>query len=533
MHVPPAPRPLALLAPLTLLALAGCADPLTPAGADLRAPSRTVGAASALVVTSTADAPGSTCGSDCTLRQAITAAAPGDVITFASNVTGAITLTGGQLVITKALTITGPGAATLAIRGIPGSRVLFLTSAGGVSISGLTVRDGDGDDRSGGCIESEGTALHLTNVVVASCRSQGAGGGIGSTGNATAWGALYLDRVTVRDSWAANGGGGIYVNYNSTLVVDASTISNNEGREGGGIGTTGYVTVRSSTISGNRARLHGGGLYAADRDVDGMQVSFSTITGNTADADANGDGDGGGIFNSQGTLGITGSIVAGNSDATPGQPTAPRDCGALNPKSATGARNLIGSLDGCAAYAATVAVVNPNPLLGALADNGGPTRTHALLAGSPAIDAGGAPCPTADQRGVARPQGAACDIGAFEYVRPRITVAVDVRPGSTENPVSLSIQGTLPVAVLSSATFDARTVVVASVRLNGTAVATRPDGAYRSSIEDLNGDGRPDLLLQFDVQALGLTAQTTSVTLLADLVGGQGIQGTDVVRVLP
>src|SRR5262249_17655867 len=76
--------------------------------------------------------------------------------------------------------------------------------------------------------------------------------------------------------------------------------------------------------------------------------------------------------------------------------------------------NLVGSLAGCSLTGATGDLVGANPLLGPLADNGGPTQTRALLAGSPAIDAAGA-CSGADQRGVTRPQGAACDIAAYEF----------------------------------------------------------------------------------------------------------------------
>ena len=82
-----------------------------------------------------------------------------------------------------------------------------------------------------------------------------------------------------------------------------------------------------------------------------------------------------------------------------------------------------GDTIGCSFTPATGDLVNVDPMLGLLQDNGGPTLTHAILADSPAIDSGnpavpgigGAACPQTDQRGVLRPQGAACDIGAFEF----------------------------------------------------------------------------------------------------------------------
>jgi hypothetical protein len=87
---------------------------------------------------------------------------------------------------------------------------------------------------------------------------------------------------------------------------------------------------------------------------------------------------------------------------------------------------------------------NTNPLLGPLANNGGPTQTHALLAGSPAIDAaGGCPPPATDQRGVVRPQGSACDIGSFEFqgVGPTATpTATGPVPTSTPTPTIILTQ---------------------------------------------------------------------------------------------
>ena len=278
------------------------------------------------------------------------------------------------------------------------------------------------------------------------------------------------------------------------------------------------------------------GLSTIDRTIEtssswpvaaGITDPFSTIVNNTSDADNNTDGDGGGIFNNGGTLVLTGTIVAGNQDRGGQAP----DCGASNPKNATGGFNLIGNTTGCAAYAATAAVANAVADLGPLADNGGLTYTHLPLAGSPALDAAGAACPASDQRGVSRPQGAACDIGSVEV---EVTiVGIDVRPGSDTNPISLRVGGTVPVAVLSSATFDASLVEVSSVLLEGVAVATRPNGAYMASLEDVNADGRLDLVLHFPVGLLGLDTSITSLTLTGELIAGDLFQGSDIVTIVP
>jgi CSLREA domain-containing protein len=521
MNVARRRRPHALLV-LGLCALAACHDGLSPAAPGAPPPQLSLGGAS-VVVNSLADPGDGSCeASECTLREAIGAVDAGGAITF--SVTGTILLTAGELAIGKPLSITGPGASALVVDAGGASRVALVRSAGAVDLVDIGIAHGRVDGP-GGCIQNEGSTLRLTRVVVAGCTSWGAGGGLGNTGYAGTPGQLRLDRVTVRDSWAANGGGGIYNNHDGTLTIEASTVSGNEGREGGGVGTTGYATIRSSTFSSNRARFHGGGIYAADRSLPGMDVAFSTIVNNVSDADNNGDGDGGGIYNSQGTFILTGSIVAGNGDSGGQAP----DCGSFNPQVATGGRNLIQDLTGCGAYATTAVVSGVSPLVGPLADNGGPTRTHALLVGSPAIDAAGTPCPATDQRGVSRPRGTACDIGAFEV---GIDVAIDVRPGSTDNTVSLKIGGLLPVAVLSSATVDASLVNVATARINNVGAAKRTNGTYLSSLEDVNADGRVDLVLFFEVSKLGLRLQTTSLTLRATLTDGRQIQGTDAIRVV-
>lgn len=121
----------------------------------------------------------------------------------------------------------------------------------------------------------------------------------------------------------------------------------------------------------------------------------------------------------------------------------------------------------------------------------------------------------------------------------RLSVGLDVKPGSSDNPVKLNDKGNgdIPVAVLSGATFDASLVNVASVRLGTTAVAKRNNGTYMSSLEDVNGDGRADLVLHFErdtmIGAGDLAATTTQLQLVANLTDGRQIGASDVVRVIP
>ena len=518
------------LAILPVALLTACEDPLLPV--ERPTPRADVSSTATLAVTKTADTDDGSCDADCSLREAIAAAnaAPGSTITFGA--TGTFSLPLGELVISAPMTIAGPGVGDVTVRAAGQTRVLLLSGTGGatVAISGLTIADGDVNGP-GGCIQSQGTRLILTEVHVRDCRSQGAGGGIGSTGEGAFAGYVTLDRVSVTGSWAANGGGGVYNDHSSHLHVVASTIAGNEGREGGGVGTTGYGVMFNSTVSGNRARLHGGGVYAADRPYDGVRVMMSTIVGNTADADGDGTGDGGGIYNSGAYFAPGYSIIANNADEGGEAP----DCAAVNPDVYTAGHslgNLIGDVTGCDTYAASAVVVG-DPELGPLADNGGATLTHLPVTGSPAIDALGLSCLPDDQRGFARPVGAGCDIGAVEV--QAVTVQIDVKPGSATNPVSLKAGGTLPVAVLSTADFDARTIVVSSLRLNGQPVAPRPKaqgGGYMASYEDVNGDGRLDLVVHFTVKQV-VSSTTTSLTLAGTSTAVGAISGSDVVTVVP
>ncbi|TMC57853.1 MAG: hypothetical protein E6J26_05765 [Chloroflexi bacterium] len=144
-----------------------------------------------------------------------------------------------------------------------------------------------------------------------------------------------------------------------------------------------------------------------------------TIAGNTADSDNNGVGDGGGIRIFAGTFEVRNSIIAGNFDNSPS--VKHNDCSGLIQSLG---HNLIQDSFGCAIGGSTLEdLYGKDPLLAPLADNGGPTRTRALLPGSPAIDAGNPvpstvdelhACADVDQRGVPRPIGRFCDSGAYE-----------------------------------------------------------------------------------------------------------------------
>jgi hypothetical protein len=200
-------------------------------------------------------------------------------------------------------------------------------------------------------------------------------------------------------------GGGIYGFFNSTINITRSTVSGNVGGDvAGGLRSLGNSTVVNSTFSDNTSTVwHGGAMFLTDGNV---TISNSTIVGNNSP-----DGTAGGLmvatFGAPVTVTIEDNIIADN--------------GTYNCQLEGGGAAVLTSLGGnvntdpsCALIGSDQDVGAGGALVDVLADNGGPTLTHALLAGSPAIDAAVGVCPATDQRGVARPVGAGCDVGAYE-----------------------------------------------------------------------------------------------------------------------
>lgn len=342
-----------------------------------------------------------------TINAALVKAAAGDTINIAA---GAYLET---VRLRLGVTLSGAGAQSTVITAATGVEVLSnFDRSGTTRISNLTLAGGRSGG--GGGIANYGTMIVANSIIRDNTTwlgegIQGFGAGIYNGGNLT----LINSMVTDNSAVGAPGypersglGGGIY--NGGTLTLTESTVSGNTSNRGAGVYNAGTLTVTNSTISGNSAKLDGGGIYSSSAGVTSMNAT--TIAGNVADSDGNGSGDGGGIASvSGGTSTLKNTLLGDNRDAGGEAP----DCaGTLT----SNGHNLIETLTGC-----TVAgeedgnVTGQDPRLGPLQDNGGPTLTQALLAGSPAIDAGDpATCPATDQRGVERPQGQACDIGAYE-----------------------------------------------------------------------------------------------------------------------
>ena len=368
---------------------------------------------------------------------------------------------GGDFDITKPLTITGAGQATTIIQGgtvgLPApnasDRVFHASAtAGAITFDGVTIQNGVSFGGAGGGIYTLGaTTLTMTNSTVSGNFALGTGGGISAastvtltnstvSGNVT-WdnvgginttGAVTLTNSDVSDNRADYGGtGGIYSPggltmtnsavsgnwvrdnfggiYCGSLMMTNSTVDNNIAWGGaiGGIYATGNTTMTNSTISNNKAQGGSVGGIQADGNV---TLTNSTIYGNSATSSF------GGLYvRLNKSLTMNNSIIANNTGGDCSAPGGTFISNGYNIDS-DGSCGLLGIGD---QPNTTVAALN----LAALANNGVSTMTHALLGGSLAIDAG--TCVNAtDQRGVARPQGVTCDIGAYEAKLFLLTVTV-------------------------------------------------------------------------------------------------------------
>ena len=368
------------------------------------------------------------------LRGALAAAAAGDTITFDAGAfppsgSTVITLATGQLAISQNLTVQGPGAGAVTVSGGQGASRVFSVAAGiTAGLSGLNIANGGAGSQFGGAISNGGT-LTLTKCSLGN-NSAYFGGGIYNTGtltvtgctltgnNGVSGGAIYssggtltLTNSTLSGNTASDGngggnGGGID-SSTATVTLTGCTLNGNSAGSGGGISRIGgSMTVTNCTFSGN-ATLSGGfgaGIYNTGSGGSGLVLTNCTLAGNTASQA----GKGGGIYNTAGAI-IQSCILNGNTALGGG----PDVFGTIT----SGGSNMIGDPNGVA-YGFTgphdQIYVNPKFDPNGLKNNGGPTQTIALLAGSPAINSDYNGLTTTDQRGFARPQDTRADIGAFE-----------------------------------------------------------------------------------------------------------------------
>jgi hypothetical protein len=312
---------------------------------------------------------------------------------------------------------------TAELRGatVTGGRTSWPQAGGGIWNSGtLTLTNSmvsQNEAQGGGGIWNSGT-LTLTNSTV-SGNTAGLRGTLSYGGGILNEGTLTLTNTTVSEN-TSGGGGGIQI-FSGTVTLTNSKVSGNTAIGGGGIGNGGTLTLTNSTVSGNTAESGGGMVIGGT-----ATLTNSTVSGNTAESE-----DGGGIVNF-GTLTLTNSTVSGNTQPTGGGSIYNRFGGTL-----TLTNTLV---DGdCATHEQAVVTSNGYNIespgnscgfdtnkgdqvyvtaerlnLGELADNGGPTWTHALLPGSVAIDVIPADMCEVDEDQRGFPRDSMCDVGAFE-----------------------------------------------------------------------------------------------------------------------
>jgi CSLREA domain-containing protein len=342
-------------------------------------------------------APNGCHGNDCTLREAVIAANahPGtDKIILTSGKIFKLSLDGAgeSAAATGDLDITGP----LTIRSASHKKVALINAQG---------IDRVFDVNPLGALGVQAT-FRLLAIRGGDAGTVGTGGGIQATSS-----TVKIVRSTVRDNQAFAGGGLELVGAQATISQSTfnDNIAKGVGGDGGAVDLGGISTLNAvnSTIANNAANGNGGGIAVGAPST--ATISSLTVARNLANADNTGGGGGGGLHR-QGNASFTvrNSIVAGNTVGTVG--AVPDDCSATGTGFTSSGVNLIQNVTGCPGFTAPPNLTGVDPMLGLLASNGGPTKTLALLSGSPAINAADV-SPPRDQRGVKRHNP---DIGAFE-----------------------------------------------------------------------------------------------------------------------
>lgn len=375
---------------------------------------------------------------DCTLRAAIqeanawegadTISLPAGTYTLTQEGAGEDNSSSGDLDISGPLTITGVGMGETVIDANGLDRA-FEVFSWNVAFSDLTIENGLASP--GGAILVNGyaeiTRLAFRDNRATSVESNGTGGAIYIGVEASA----DISESVFTNNFAHFGGGAVANTYASSFSITGSTFDSNSSAFGGGAlyPNGGSITIDSSTFINNSADT-GGAIHSNSYSV---EVNNSTFVGNSAVNH-------GAIDSRTGTITVNNSTFSGNSASGYGDSLGAQNefGGYLQVKNSI----ISGpSLDNCGTVVGVVEDLGNNiswpienncpgtqadPMLDALADNGGPTKTMALQSGSPAIDAGNfETCTETDQRGVTRPQGERCDAGAYELALVNIFTVVN------------------------------------------------------------------------------------------------------------
>lgn len=393
----------------------------------------------------------------------------------------------GLPIIRSRITLQGNNSTIMRPSGAPEFRIFAVNSSGNLTLQQTTVSGGRAAGPllglvGGGIFNYSGTVT-LTDSVV-SRNYANTGGGIYSRGtlalsrstvssNSARYvggiannGRFTLTNSRVSGNSASNFTGGVHNFIYGTLTLINSTVSGNIADRGGGMFNTGTLTLTDSTVSGNSADF-GGGMYNAGS----LTLADSTVSGNFADfgggirnrsiltltnttVSGNSASYGGGVSNRYGTLTLNRSLISGNT-STLGVPEISNYNGYYYISTVNANNfNLFGHSGDAGIYGFTtgsrdlIPAVSQSAILSPLVNNSGSTSTHALVRGSPAVDAAGASCSATDQRGVTRPQGAACDIGAFELTPTRPTTCGGAVITIFGSPVDDTLTGTAGIDVI-------------------------------------------------------------------------------------
>jgi hypothetical protein len=285
----------------------------------------------------------------------------------------------GDLDVSGEIIIEGAGPTTTILNAnglVTGQRAFDLRDSASLTIRGMTI--------TGGRTTDQGGAFRVFT------------------------GSLTLEDVAITENeTVSNSSGGIHGNTGTSVTLTDVVVSHNTaGSFGGGLLLSGNAALTNVTISGNASEDAGGGLL-----INGNMATLTnvTITDNTGETDNMGGLGGGGLAQNAATVVVRNSIIAGNRVGATG--TSPDCDGTIVSEGG----NVIQDTSGCTFTPAAADITGQAAGLGPLTDNGGPTATHALLAGSPAIDRGGSGCAATDQRGATRT--GPCDSGAYELVQ--------------------------------------------------------------------------------------------------------------------
>jgi CSLREA domain-containing protein len=355
-----------------------------------------------------------TTGGDCTVGSgADTIILPAGTYTFVSS--------RGDLDILSTITINGDGAGSTIIQaGTTDSngidRVFDITSSGHLILASVTVRHGKVTDYNfGGGIRNDGGTVIIKNCTISNNSTNGGGGGIYIRS-----GTVSIENSAISANSAGDQGGGVS-NFGTLTIKNSILSGNSTSNNGGGLlnsageHSLGTVSIENSTISGNSADNRGGGIYNYWSSI---KIAYSTITKNNSNDNGSGSGSfGGGIATTNNsTVTIKSSIVAHNYD----NGLTYDDCVEFGISTINSqGYNVVAPFTGCPSDGTNDLEVS-DPKLDPLAYNNGDTQTHALQWDSAARDripVGQNDCGLdmhSDQRGVLRPTGSYCDVGAYE-----------------------------------------------------------------------------------------------------------------------